>query len=184
MIADHIGVALKGRRNGKGWLVSCPCPNHGKGHGDRNPSLSVADGDDDRLLLRCFAGCEFCDILDELKHRGLLNDNRVERRRRPALRIVPKIEPDPIALEIWEASEPIYGTIAQEYLQRRGILLTPPCLGHYRGEMVAAVTQPSGIVTAIQRTPIKPAASRGDRITKGPLGTGAVRLGAARETWA
>jgi hypothetical protein len=184
MIADHIGVALKGRRNGKGWLVSCPCPNHGKGHGDRNPSLSVADGDDDRLLLRCFAGCEFCDILDELKHRGLLNDNRVERRRRPALRIVPKIEPDPIALEIWEASEPIYGTIAQEYLQRRGILLTPPCLGHYRGEMVAAVTQPSGIVTAIQRTPIKPDASRGDRITKGPLGTGAVRLGAARETWA
>jgi hypothetical protein len=71
MSADHIGTTLKGRRNGNGWLVRCPCPNHGKGRGDRFPSLSVADGDDGRLLLRCFAGCEFVDILDELKHRGL-----------------------------------------------------------------------------------------------------------------
>ena len=56
----------QGRRNGDGWLVRCPCPNHGKGRGDRFPSLSVADGDSDRLLLRCFAGCEFVDILEEL----------------------------------------------------------------------------------------------------------------------
>ena len=25
---------------------------------------------------RCFAGCEFVDILDELKHRGLVDDGR------------------------------------------------------------------------------------------------------------
>ena len=67
MSAEQIGVALRGRRNGTGWLVCCPCPNHGKGRGDRFPSLSVADGDDNRLLLRCFAGCGFIDILDELK---------------------------------------------------------------------------------------------------------------------
>lgn len=73
MNADQIGIALKGRRNGIGWLVCCPCPNHGKGRGDRFPSLSVADGDDNRLLLRCFAGCGFIDILDELKHRGLVD---------------------------------------------------------------------------------------------------------------
>jgi hypothetical protein len=75
MNADHIGATLKGRRNGNGWLVRCPCPNHGKGRGDRFPSLSVSDGDDGRLLLRCFAGCEFVDILDELKHRGLVEGN-------------------------------------------------------------------------------------------------------------
>jgi putative DNA primase/helicase len=180
MNAERIGVALRGRRNGKGWLVSCPCPNHGKGHGDRNPSLSVSDGDGEKLLVRCFAGCEFDEIMVELRGRGLNNDNRVERRDAP--RIVPKIEPDRIALEMWEMSEPIRGTIAEQYLQRRGILLTPPSLGHYRGSMIAAVHQPNGSITAIQKTPIKSDFSRGDRMTKGPLGNGAVRLGAAQET--
>src|SRR6516162_6291668 len=179
MDADRIGIALKGRRNGKSWLVSCPCPNHGKGHGDRNPSLSVSDGDD-RLLLRCFAGCEFEDIIDALRGRGLLNDNRVEPRR-DAPRAIPKIEADPLALELWDKSEPIHGTIAEEYLRRRGLLLTPSSLGHYRGALIAAVHQPYHGVTAIQKTPIKPDFSRGDRMTKGPLGTGAVRLGAPQE---
>jgi len=179
MNAERIGVALKGRRNGKGWLVSCPCPNHGKGYGDRNPSLSVSDGDGDRILMRCFAGCEFDEIMSELRGRGLLNDNRVERRAAP--RIVQKIEPDKIALELWQMAEPICGTVAEEYLQRRGILLTPPSLCHYRGSMIAAVHQPYEGITAIQKTPIKADFSRGDRMTKGPLGTGAVRLGAAQE---
>jgi hypothetical protein len=130
--------------------------------------------------LRCFAGCEFEDIIDALRGRGLLNDNRVEPRR-DAPRVIPKIEADPLALELWDRSEPIHGTIAEEYLQRRGLLLTPPSLGHYRGSMIAAVHQPYHGVTAIQKTPIKPDFSRGDRMTKGPLGTGAVRLGAPQE---
>jgi hypothetical protein len=179
MNADRIGIALKGRRHGKGWLVSCPCPNHGSGRGDRNPSLSIADGDD-KLLLRCFAGCEFEDIIDALRGRGLFNDNRVELRR-DAPRPIPKTEPDSVALGLWEMSEPIHATVAEEYLQRRGILLAPPSLGHYRGAMIAAVHQPYVGVTAIQKTPIKADFSRGDRMTKGPLGTGAVRLGAAQE---
>jgi hypothetical protein len=180
MNAAHIGLALRGKKNGGGWLVSCPCPNHGNGRGDRNPSLSVSDGDDGRLLVRCFAGCQFPDIIDALHGLRLLNDNRVEPRR-SVFRVVPKIEPDPLALELWERSEPIYGTIAEEYLQRRGILLTPPSLRHYRGAMIAAVRQPKQGITAIQKTPIRPDFSRGDRMTKGPLGNGAVRLGAAQE---
>jgi putative DNA primase/helicase len=178
MNAEQIGIALKGRRNGKGWLVSCPCPNHGSGRGDRNPSLSVTDGDDGRLLLRCFAGCEFEDVAGELRARGLAD--RPERRYPPP-KLVPKVEPDRIALDIWQASEPIHGTIAEEYLQRRGILLTPPALAHHRGAMVAAFEQPYHGITAIQKTPIKADFSRGDRMTKGPLGNGAVRLGAAQE---
>jgi hypothetical protein len=78
-------------------------------------------------------------------------------------------------------SQPIFGTIAEEYLQRRGIPLTPPSLRHYRGAMIAAVHQPKQGITAIQKTPIRSDFSRGDRMTKGPLGSGAVRLGAARE---
>jgi hypothetical protein len=130
--------------------------------------------------LRCFAGCEFENIIDALRGRGLLNDNRIEPRR-DAPRPVQKTEPDPVALELWERSEPIYGTVAEEYLQRRGILLTPPSLAHYRGAMIAAVHQPYEGIAAIQKTPIKADFSRGDRTNKGPLRTGAVRLGAPQE---
>ena len=52
---------------------------------------------------------------------------------------------------------------------------------HFRGAMIAAVHQPNGGITAIQKTPIKADFSRAKRMTKGSLGTGAVRLGAAQE---
>ena len=191
MNAARIGLALGGKKNGGGWLVSCPCPNHGNGRGDRNPSLSVSDGDDGRLLVRCFAGCTFEDVMDQFRHRGLVSapsvantnkrSNGFSGHKAAPVPFDTPVKPDPTALEIWKEAEPIYGTIAEEYLQRRGILLTPPALCHHRGAMVAAVTQPDGSITAIQRTPIKPDFSRGDRMTKGPLGNGAVRLGAAQE---
>ncbi len=46
------------RKVGSGWLVSCPNPTHGKGRGDTNPSVSVREGDDNRALVWCHAGCE------------------------------------------------------------------------------------------------------------------------------
>ena len=54
--AEEIARALGGHRSGRGW--SCRCP----AHEDRAPSLSLADGADGRLLVRCFAGCSFEDI--------------------------------------------------------------------------------------------------------------------------
>ncbi len=39
------------RPSGKGWIACCPA------HNDRNPSLSVAEGDDGRVLLTCHTGC-------------------------------------------------------------------------------------------------------------------------------
>lgn len=50
--------AQNGRKAGGGWLVSCPLPDHGQGHGDRDPSVSVTEGDDGRALVNCQAGCE------------------------------------------------------------------------------------------------------------------------------
>jgi putative DNA primase/helicase len=181
MSAASIGLALRGKKNGSGYLCRCPVPSHGNGRGDRNPSLSVSDGEDGRLLLKCFAGCQFDDIMNELAHRGLIDRGRREIPSRPEPRPIPKIEPDKAARDIWAQSGPIYGTIVEEYLQRRGILLTPPALCHYRGAMVASVTNPHAGITAIQRTTIDPdTLKRVDRMTKGPLGTGAVRLGAAQ----
>ena len=39
------------KRNGRGWKALCPA------HDDRNPSLSLNEGDDGRALLHCHAGC-------------------------------------------------------------------------------------------------------------------------------
>jgi hypothetical protein len=185
MSADVIGQALKGRRNGGGWLVRCPCPNHGKGRGDRNPSLSVADGDDGRLLLRCFAGCDFLEILDELKRQGLVDSEpRISGHfvRKPDV-VEKKQEPDPEALRLWKNSIPAPDTIASEYLERRGIVGPPPASLRYlqdAGAMVAAVQNLEGVVCAIQTLRLS---VQGDkilpRITTGPLGGGAVRLGLA-----
>ena len=57
------------RRSGKGWMARCPA------HEDRNPSLSIREGDDGTILLHCFAGCAFDDIaralnLSPRKRRG------------------------------------------------------------------------------------------------------------------
>ncbi len=48
------------RKTSRGWTALCPA------HPDRNPSLSVAVGDDGRVLLRCFAGCSFGEIVRAL----------------------------------------------------------------------------------------------------------------------
>src|SRR5262249_23926441 len=39
------------RRSGGGWSARCPA------HDDRNSSLSVGEGEDGNVLVRCFAGC-------------------------------------------------------------------------------------------------------------------------------
>jgi putative DNA primase/helicase len=179
MNADQIGIAFKGRRNGNGWLVRCPCPNHGKGRGDRFPSLSVTDGDDGRLLLRCFAGCEFVDVLDEMKHRGLVESNQSRPQPRHKYR---EPEPDPAALKIWAATVEPHCTFVQEYLERRGITLLPQFIGMNHSAMVAAVQRPDGKIIAVQQTWLtrdgEKAKVTPPRITTGSLGTGAVRLGA------
>ena len=51
------------RRVGSGWLARCPA------HPDREPSLSVGEGEGGRLLLHCFAGCAYQDILRFLLRR-------------------------------------------------------------------------------------------------------------------
>jgi hypothetical protein len=48
---------------GSGWLVRCPLQDHGQSRGDRNPSVSVTEGDDGRALVNCQAGCETGEIV-------------------------------------------------------------------------------------------------------------------------
>ncbi len=44
------------KKSGTGWSACCPA------HKDRRASLSIAEGDDGRALVKCHAGCSFDDI--------------------------------------------------------------------------------------------------------------------------
>jgi putative DNA primase/helicase len=181
MNAQQICLALKGRRNGSGWLVRCPCQNHGKGRGDRNPSLSINDGDGGALLLFCFAGCTFEDIIDALDSRGLVENDREPKEAKVAeVAHLPSAE----ALTIWRAASPLASTIAAEYLERRGITAHPPSLRCRleRPALIAAVQAPDGKIIAIQQTRLTLDGGKLSRLTTGHLGAGAVRLGPTSET--
>jgi hypothetical protein len=63
--AAEVSKALGGKKGcGGNFICRCPGPMHK--HGDRNPSLSVKDGRDGKLLLYCFAGCSFEEIVAAL----------------------------------------------------------------------------------------------------------------------
>ena len=64
--AYTITVALGGTWSGRSGVACCPA------HDDRTPSLSLTDAADGRLLLTCHAGCDFRDIIDALRGRGLI----------------------------------------------------------------------------------------------------------------
>ncbi len=61
--AAELAEALGARRSGDGWLARCVA------HEDRDPSLSVAEGDDGRPLVHCHAGCSQFDVLAALTAR-------------------------------------------------------------------------------------------------------------------
>jgi len=58
---DHVLKRLEGVRQCNGaWKALCPA------HADREPSLSVTEGDDGQALLKCFAGCDTENVISEL----------------------------------------------------------------------------------------------------------------------
>lgn len=52
-----LGRVSTPKQHGKSWIACCPA------HNDKSPSLSIAEGDDGRLLVHCHAGCEYRDIM-------------------------------------------------------------------------------------------------------------------------
>ena len=65
MTAENIAEALGGRMAGSCWVAPCPT------QGDREPSLSISDGDHGKVLVRCHAGCERERVIAALRSRGL-----------------------------------------------------------------------------------------------------------------
>ena len=61
MRAETIAKALGGRKVGGGWMARCPA------HEDRNPSLSIHDADDGKVLVCCHAGCDQARVIEALR---------------------------------------------------------------------------------------------------------------------
>lgn len=58
MISDILPRLEKAKKTGKGnWLACCPA------HDDKNPSMTIHEADDGRILVRCWAGCSFEEIV-------------------------------------------------------------------------------------------------------------------------
>ena len=68
-IAKQLGNAKKA--NGQ-WVASCPVPSHGKGNGDKNPSLSIDINDDGKPLFHCHGGCSQEDVFHTIRALNLL----------------------------------------------------------------------------------------------------------------
>jgi hypothetical protein len=67
MGAAGIARQLGATRQGKDWRVACPC--------ECGYALSFRDGEDGRLVVHCFGGCQFNDIELALVQYGLLDDD-------------------------------------------------------------------------------------------------------------
>ena len=195
--ASDLARSTKGAiRNGAGWLIPCPLPSHGRGKGDRNPSLSIADGRDGRLLVTCYAGCDRAEILRALAGfggpRGEVDEAAIAKAEEHAAAEAAKKRD--AAVTIWRRAIPIGGTEAEQYLIGRG--LTPPFpmslryagslryrTGEFAPAMVAAVQAPDGSAMAVHRTFLRADASPRKMMLGAVMG-GAVRLGMVDDTLA
>jgi hypothetical protein len=73
MQTAELASRLDARRISGGWIARCPA------HQDRRPSLSISDGRDGRILIRCHAGCEPSAIVAALglQFSNLFSDDQV-----------------------------------------------------------------------------------------------------------
>lgn len=100
------------RRAGAGFVACCPS------HDDVEPSLSVREGENGRILLHCHAGCPYSAIIAAL---GVAPQRaEVPLRSLPPTDASARIE---AARRFWREGKPLAGTPAQAYLEGRGISL-------------------------------------------------------------
>ena len=158
--AREIALALgKARREGRAWRCCCPL------HGGR--SLVPRDGDN-ALLLKCWGGsCATEDVLAELRRRGLIETRDQEQRpirpslSRPTNKDDHELRQHEKAAWLWSQRRPIKGTIAEKYLQGRGITcplqstlaFLPPAKPEHHPAMIAAFSLPDEIEPGLLGAP-------------------------------
>jgi hypothetical protein len=186
MSAEAATRALGGKWNGQHGVAMCPAHDN-----RRTPALSLADGEDGKLLVHCFAGCNGADVLRALNRRGLSDAHpSVAPPQNPNR---PKSNQRDYALTLWREAQSVQNTLAERYLWERCIkpplpnsLRFHPALMHRpsktrRPAMIGLVTKGDGNKPAgIHRTYLAPNARKA-RVTPckmmlGDCGGGAVRI--------
>jgi hypothetical protein len=123
MTAESIAHALGGRKVGTAWMARCPA------HDDRNASLSIRDSDNGKVLVRCHAGCDQVQVITKLRFRGLWYERSIPTKlNSPATSSSAHSAKGECGLgrqraqALWQESTPIVGTLAENYLAKRGVL--------------------------------------------------------------
>jgi hypothetical protein len=197
--AQRITAALQGRWYGRYGLARCPA------HGDKTPSLTLADGPSGRLLAHCKTGCDFRDVLDALRGLGIVEGQGT----------VPQTDPAELAryaeaqrkeaekkerqaLAVWQDTLPVHGTAADTYLRGRGITCAlpdslrfhPACWHPTAQRLPAMVARIDGADRfAVHRTYLRPdgggkAGADPAKAMLGAVAGGAVRLAQGQDALA
>ena len=124
--AERVAKALGGKPAGRGWIAFCPAHDN-----RRTPALSLANGHNGRLLIKCHRGCSGRDILAALAARGLIKGrgdwrppDPAEEAKRAAAEAVERKHRAERAVRLWREARPGAGSAVQAYLiEARGIPL-------------------------------------------------------------
>jgi putative DNA primase/helicase len=189
---------LEAKHVGAGFISRCSA------HEDKNPSLSGRKGDDGKALLKCFAGCDFHEIIEGFRKLAGHSSSCNYRPRisSPAAKSTAEDEAKrEHALQLWQATRPLADSPrAQRYFESRGLygvnsraLRFHPSLSHLTKQrfpgIVAKVSALDGSFLAIQRTYLAhegagkaPVGAKQAKLALGNMQDGAVQLAAAGPT--
>jgi putative DNA primase/helicase len=189
--ARRITRDLGGTWHGSSGSACCPA------HFDRKPSLSISPGRR-TVLLHCFAGCEFTDVIRAVRQRLCLPGRQLPTDVREH-EFAPR-DFSPLARRLWSEARDIAGTLAERYLEGRGLAppwtdlrfhpRTPIGAGAYasfRPSLIAAIRDRTGLI-AVHRIVLDPRTAKkaceleNPKLTLGRPMRGAVRLSKATRT--
>ena len=121
-------LSPRAKRNGNGYIDHCPA------HEDKKPSLSINYTPDGKLLLHCFAGCSFEEIINAA---GITCTSEKNYQR---------------AKNIWNETIPLKGTLGEKYYNSRELTIWSEDI-RYHNSLYEAETKGKlpGVVCAVRR---------------------------------
>jgi putative DNA primase/helicase len=167
-----------------GWVACCPA------HEDRHPSLSIRAGDNGHARLKCFAGCEYPNIIRVLRAGRL--ERAFDLSSGAGRSVVNDATRVALARRVWREARSTAGTAVERYLRSRNITIPVPASlrfhanlrhpsGAYAPAMVAAIQNREGQIIGVHRTFLRADGSgkshlEPQRAALGPISGGAIRF--------
>ena len=105
-------LSPRAKRSGNGYIDHCPA------HEDKNPSLSINYAPDGKLLLQCFAGCSFEQIINAAGIKCASKKNFTSHVKNKTLDDASE-KNFRRAKDIWNETIPLKGTLGEKYFNSR-----------------------------------------------------------------